>query len=103
MGFFEEWDCLLEPAGILVVDPEIGHGRLRIRVLAAELGLLPLEHLFEPRDGFVEPLYTPVACREAVDVVVRVSGWSGQSLATSYRASVSSNRARALGSLPLAR
>ena len=28
MGFFEEGDRLLEPAGILVVDPEIGHGQL---------------------------------------------------------------------------
>ena len=47
MGFFEERDRLLEPAGILVVDPEVGHRYLRIWVLAAELGLSALEHVLE--------------------------------------------------------
>ena len=56
MGFFEKWDRLLEPAGILVVDTEVGHRQLRTRVLAAELGLLSLEQLLEHRQGFVELL-----------------------------------------------
>ncbi len=34
-------------------------------MVAAELGFLPLEHIFEQRDGFVEPLHRPVACRQA--------------------------------------
>ena len=56
MGFFEQWDRLLEPAGILVVDPEVRHRMLRIQVLAAKLGLRPLEHVLEQRHGFVELL-----------------------------------------------
>ena len=67
MGFFEEWDRLLEPAGILVVDPEVGHRHLRIRVLAAELGLLPLEHVLEQRHGFVELLCPPVRRGEVIE------------------------------------
>jgi len=50
----EERDRLLEPAGNLVVDPEVGHDHLRIRVLAAELGLLSPERLFEQRHGLIE-------------------------------------------------
>ncbi len=67
MGFFEEWDRLLEPAGILVVDPEVGHRELRIRVAAAELGLLPFEHVLEQRHGFVELLCSPVCCGQGTE------------------------------------
>ena len=49
MGFFQKWNRLLDPADIIVVDPEIGHRHLRCRVLAAELGLHPLESVLEQR------------------------------------------------------
>ena len=67
MGFFEQWDRFLEPAGILVVDPEVGHRPLRIRVLAAELGLSPLEYVLEQRHGFVELLCSPVRRGEVIE------------------------------------
>ena len=66
IGLLEQRDRLVEPARFLVVDPEIRHRHLRIRLLAAELGFLPLEHVLEQRHGFVELLRRPVRlCKAA--------------------------------------
>ena len=60
MGFFEEWNHLLEPARVLVFHPQVRNGLECLRVVPPELLLPKRSRLLEQGDRLVELPHRPI-------------------------------------------